>query len=173
MIQRMLAIWSLVPLPFLKPAWISGSTVHILLKPGLENFEHYFTGMWDERNCAVVWPSLPLFFLRVTGWGLGGRRCKRQGFDPWVKKIPWRRTWQPTPVFFVWNIPWTKEPSGLQPRGLQKSRTWLSMHTMHTMSLGADPSPVEPEMTLAWANILVKPMGLPEPGNLAKSHQDS
>ena len=27
------------------------------------------------------------------------RRCKRCGFDPWVKKIPWRRAWQPTPVF--------------------------------------------------------------------------
>ena len=24
---------------------------------------------------------------------------KRPGFDPWVKKIPWRRKWQPTPVF--------------------------------------------------------------------------
>ena len=30
-------------------------TVHILLKPGLENFEHYFTSAWDECNCAVVW----------------------------------------------------------------------------------------------------------------------
>ena len=29
-------------------------TVHILLKPGLENFEHYFTSMWDESNYAVV-----------------------------------------------------------------------------------------------------------------------
>ena len=28
------------------------------------------------------------------------RRCKRHGFDPWVGKIPWRRAWQPTPVFF-------------------------------------------------------------------------
>ena len=28
------------------------------------------------------------------------RRHKRQcGFDPWVKKIPWRRAWQPTAVF--------------------------------------------------------------------------
>ena len=27
------------------------------------------------------------------------RRCKRCGFDPWVGKIPWRREWQPTPVF--------------------------------------------------------------------------
>ena len=29
-------------------------TVHILLKPGLENFEHYFTSVQDECNCAVV-----------------------------------------------------------------------------------------------------------------------
>ena len=27
------------------------------------------------------------------------RRCKRREFDPWVGKIPWRRAWQPTPVF--------------------------------------------------------------------------
>ena len=27
------------------------------------------------------------------------RRCKRCGFDPWVRKIPWRRKWQPAPVF--------------------------------------------------------------------------
>ena len=29
-------------------------TVHLLLKPGLENFEHYFTSMLDECNCAAV-----------------------------------------------------------------------------------------------------------------------
>ena len=28
--------------------------VHVLLKPGLENFEHYFTSMSDECNCAIV-----------------------------------------------------------------------------------------------------------------------
>ena len=37
--------------------------IHILLKPGLENFKLYFTSMWDECNCAVVWAflALPLF----------------------------------------------------------------------------------------------------------------
>ena len=29
-------------------------TIHILLKPGLENFEHYFASVWNEWNCAVV-----------------------------------------------------------------------------------------------------------------------
>ena len=30
-------------------------TVHVLLKPGLENFKHHFTSMWDEWNCPEVW----------------------------------------------------------------------------------------------------------------------
>ena len=29
-------------------------TVHVLLKPGLENFEHYFASVRDECNCVVV-----------------------------------------------------------------------------------------------------------------------
>ena len=37
--------------------------VHVLLKPGLEDFEHYFTCMWDECNCAVVWAFLGISFL--------------------------------------------------------------------------------------------------------------
>ena len=28
-------------------------------------------------------------------------QCRRPGFDPWVWKIPWRRKWQPTPVFLL------------------------------------------------------------------------
>ena len=38
-------------------------TVHILLKPGLENFEHYFTSVWDECNCAVVSAFFGIAFL--------------------------------------------------------------------------------------------------------------
>jgi len=38
-------------------------TVHVLLKPGLENFEHYFTSMWDEYNCVVVWAFFGIAFL--------------------------------------------------------------------------------------------------------------
>ena len=38
-------------------------TVHILLKPGLENFEHYFTSVWDECNSVVVWTFFGVAFL--------------------------------------------------------------------------------------------------------------
>ena len=37
-------------------------SVHVLLKPGLENFEHYFASMWDEYNCVVVWTFFFFFW---------------------------------------------------------------------------------------------------------------
>ena len=38
-------------------------SVHILLKPSLENFQRYFASMWDECNCAVVWTFFGIAFL--------------------------------------------------------------------------------------------------------------
>ena len=37
--------------------------VHILLKPHLENFQHYLACMWDECNCVVVWKFFCIAFL--------------------------------------------------------------------------------------------------------------
>ena len=40
-------------------------SVQILLKIGLENFEHYFPSMWDECICAVIWAFFGIAFLWV------------------------------------------------------------------------------------------------------------
>ena len=37
--------------------------VHVLLKPHLENFDHYFACVWDECNHAVVWAVFGIAFL--------------------------------------------------------------------------------------------------------------
>ena len=63
MIQRMLAIWSLVPLHAKTSLNIWKFMVHLLLKPGLKNFEHYFTSVWDECNCAIVGAFFGIAFL--------------------------------------------------------------------------------------------------------------
>ena len=44
-------------------------SVHIMLKTCLENFKHYFTSMWDECNCAVVWVFFIIVFLELE-WKL-------------------------------------------------------------------------------------------------------
>ena len=38
-------------------------SVHILLKPSLENFQYYFANVWDECNCTVVWAFFGIAFL--------------------------------------------------------------------------------------------------------------
>ena len=38
-------------------------SVHVLLKPHLENFEHYFASVWDECSCAVLWAFFGIAFL--------------------------------------------------------------------------------------------------------------
>ena len=43
--------------------------------------------------------------------------------ETWVAKIPWRRAWQPSPVFLPGESPWIEEPGGLQSIGLKKSDT--------------------------------------------------
>ena len=43
--------------------------------------------------------------------------------DPWVGKIPWRRKWQPSPVFLPGESSWIEEPR------ITKSRTQLSDYT--------------------------------------------
>ena len=57
-------------------------------------------------------------------------QCRRPGFSPWVGKIPRRRTWKPTPVFFPEESPWTEEPGRLQSIGLQRAgHCWATKHS--------------------------------------------
>ena len=58
--------------------------VHILLKPGLENFQHYFASVWDEYNCVVVQKFFGIVFfgivMKTDHWSCG--HC-------WVFQIFW------------------------------------------------------------------------------------
>ena len=52
--------------------------------------------------------------------------------DPWVGKNPWRRAWQPIPVFLPGETPGTKEPGRLQSIGSQRVRhDWSNLAPMH------------------------------------------
>ena len=58
------------------------------------------------------------------------RRHKRCSFHPWIRRIPCRRAWPPTPAFLPEESPWREEPGGLQSIALQ-SRTILKQLSMH------------------------------------------
>ena len=64
-----------------------------------------------------------------------GRKCKRRGFHPWVRKIPWRREWQLMPVFLPGESHGQRNLAyGLWSIGSQ-NRTRLKRLSTHTASL--------------------------------------
>ena len=78
---------------------------------------HTCRSQQSQKECTLAWHAYMSWVMIET--------C---GFDPWVAKIPWRRKWQPTPVFLpgesidrgAWWAP---------VDGVTKSWTWLSTHT--------------------------------------------
>ena len=90
---------------------------------------------WTERKQTCFHRAggsnrLPWRFTRYRiHW-----QCRRQGFNPWVRKIPWRKKWQPTPVFLPELSHGKRSLAGYSPSGLKKSyktkhacgsNTWL------------------------------------------------
>ena len=48
-------------------------------------------------------------------------QCRRHSFYPWVRKTPWRRKWQPTPVFLPGEFHGQRSPGGYSPWGRKES----------------------------------------------------
>ena len=57
-------------------------------------------------------------------------QCGRARFDPWVRKIPWRRKWQPTPVFLPGESRGQRSLVGYSPWGHKESDTteWQTLY---------------------------------------------
>ena len=88
------------------------------------------TNKW-ERGRFVLWIFCS-FYLGLPGDSViknlpanAGGRC---GFNLWARKIPWRRKWQPTPVFLPGGSHGQRNLGALV-NGVPKSWTQLSIHT--------------------------------------------
>ena len=92
------------------------------------------------------------------------RRHKRGWFNPWVRKIPWRRAWQPTPVSLPGEFHGQRSLVGYSPQGCKESHmTEVTKHACvrtHTHKLFYPPS-------LLWApgSCLCRQLQLTQPGN--------
>ena len=61
--------------------------------------------------------------LGLSRWRSGREsacQCRRHGFDPWVGKIPWRRKWQPTPIFLPGKSHRQRSLVGYNPWGWRR-----------------------------------------------------
>ena len=74
---------------------------------------------WNSCLSVQIWTPLLLWTSLVAQTVKHLPTMWRPGFDPWVRKIPWRREWQPTPILLPgeshgWRIlvgysPWVAE----------------------------------------------------------------
>ena len=68
--------------------------------------------------------------VKVSAYNVGD-----QGFDPWVKKFPWRRKWQPTPVFLPGRSHGWRSLIGYSPWGHKESGMTEQLHSLHYIDL--------------------------------------
>ena len=61
------------------------------------------------------------------------RRHKRHRFDAWIRKIPWRKAWQPTPVFLPGESV-DREAWQATVHGVAKSQRWLKWLSVHAQN---------------------------------------
>ena len=64
-------------------------------------------------------------------------QCGRPGFDPWVGKMPWKREWLPTSVFWAGEFHGQRNLVGYTVHGVTKSQTQLSDFHFRPFCLGS------------------------------------
>ena len=86
------------------------------------------------------------------------RRCKRRKFSLWVRKIPWRRAWQPSPVFLPGESQGQRNLVGYSPGGRTEGASHnLACHHTPLHTLACPPMPLH---TLTWTRMLFMPSHL-------------
>ena len=131
-------------------------TEHLQIKKSLDSLNTIPGNLENQvvNQLVSVMSSFPVFILFIfhqcfqwlllLGKQIFGSIYLRKvasPVDPWVRKIPWRGKWQPTPVFFP-----GKSQGGLQSKGLQRSRThpsdWIITNLRKTYKTLAAVKPI-------------------------------
>ena len=91
----------------------------------------------------VIRPAFKTIFYNVWGlpWWLWRYsvclQCRRPGFDPWVRKILWRKKWQPTAVLLSGKFHGWRSLVGYSPWGRKESdmTEWLQFHHLSNLQI--------------------------------------
>ena len=104
--------------------------------------EHLPNALWDThifKSSAHFWRSIHILVPEISlsqfsppgsplwlRWQRICLQCSRPGFDPWVRKIPWRREWQPTLVFLPEKSHGQRSLVGYSPWGHRVRHDWAT-----------------------------------------------
>ena len=96
---------------------------------------------WFYEKVIIEWIIDKVYDPKLPKWHSGKepacqcRRCRRCGFNPWVRKMPWRRKGQPTPVFLPGESHGERNLGGYT-LWVTKSQTWLNLAQLQWSKYG-------------------------------------
>ena len=83
----------------------------------------------------------------VAQWYRIHLQCRRPGLDPWVRKTPWSRAWQPTTVFLPEESHGWRRLAGYNPLGHKQSDTTVTTQHTHMQGIYVNPNfPIYPPL---------------------------
>ena len=121
--------------PSLTAPWFQTSGLQSCERINVYCFKPLSLESFPMAALEIYMSSYNLLFIYNSLWHCGKepacpcRRPKRRRFDPWVRKIPWRRDWQLPPVFFLEN-PMDTGAGGATVHGVSKS--WRRLKRLST-----------------------------------------
>ena len=124
--------------------------------------DHSLLDLLTGNHCVILYShpqgknfSSPIFsfkhtsppYLGFPGGSVGKESaCNAGDLDSIPVKIPWRRSWQPTPVFLPGESPWAEEPSRLQSMGSQRAGHWATKNC-YLLTLGKFLNLLHPQLS--------------------------
>ena len=127
--------WSLTPVwPWINCLISLSTNLHAWKLTGL---------LWDRKRFTFQKKALQISKHKIGAkpgclrlpWWLNGKesacQCRRRGFSSWVRKIPWRRKWQPTPVSLPGKSHGQRSLVGYSPWG----HDWATKHQQLVVSV--------------------------------------
>ena len=92
-------------------------------------------------------------------WWYSGKesafQCRRCRFDPWVRKIPWRKKWQPTPIFLPGRSHGQRSQAGYIVHGATKELDWTEWLNNKQNTSGFKKIRALPEFQLRSGNTVI------------------
>ena len=130
--------------------------------PLVEGRKPWRTESASEECMWILLTALNIFIIPCAVFGLPRwrsgkdsacqcKRLKRLGFNLWVRKIPWRRKWQPTPVFLLGKSHGQRRLVSYSPWDHKESDITEQLSTvLHSISLRPPACPSAPMSPKTW-----------------------
>ena len=131
--------------------WVLTSQLKLPVNPGIESCFLYTLDPTPALFCpSIPWAQILSMTPSQTSLGFPGgasseepicqcRRLKRRRFNPWVRKIPWSRKWQPVQVFLPGKFHGQRSLEGYSPWGHKESDTNEYTHILHHVAVENNP----------------------------------